>query len=184
MVARIAPRLRRPALVVAFDLFATAALALGLPLALQALVAWPAWAQQGCYALLFALSGVVLGAGYPANTQAFVARVTQRPGGNPAAAAGGLIDALDHLGATLGALTVGTIILPALGTQATLHAVALGTALLGAVWLARVRLRPRQPTAGARDSREVGGLEIQVTRAAATGARTRSGSRARRPLRP
>ncbi len=135
-LGRVAPRLERPGLVVAVVLGATAALAVSVPVALRALVDWPGWAQQAAYGLLFALSGAVLGAGYPVNTQAFVAR---REATGSAASAGGLIDALDHLGATAGALTVGTVILPALGTRATMHAVALVSALLGAGWLTRVR---------------------------------------------
>lgn len=133
VVARRAPELRRPVVSVALVLFATAAFALVLPPVLRALAQWPAWAQQATFALLFMCAGVVLGVGYPANTQALLTRAP----GEGSATAGGLIDALDHLGATVGALTVGTVVLPAIGATATLHLLALLTCALGLGWLAQ-----------------------------------------------
>ena len=84
--------------------------------------------------MLFACTGSLLGACYPAVAHVLLSRHSGAP---DAARAGGLVDALDHLGATLGALTVGTVVLPAAGASTTLRLIALAAAAVGGIWLAR-----------------------------------------------
>ena len=54
-----------------------------------------------------------------------------------AARAGGIMDAMDHLGATVGALLTGTVVLPALGTGPTLRGLAVMCSAVTGVWVLR-----------------------------------------------
>jgi spermidine synthase len=133
-VGRLAPRLRKPSAAVAVVLVAVALFAFMLPSGLQWLSGRTPFTQQVSFGLLFACTGALLGAGYPLTAQVLLAH---RVGNPNAARAGGLVDALDHFGAALGALTVGTIILPAVGATSTLRWVALVAFVVGGVWLSR-----------------------------------------------
>lgn len=136
VAGRIAPGLRRPAAGAAAVLVGTALLALVLSLVLPALGAQPPWVQQLGYAAGFAASGLGLGAGFPISAQMLLAGSGGGNAGGATARAGGLMDAMDHLGAALGALVTGTLVLPAIGARATLHVVAAIAAVVGCLLVA------------------------------------------------
>lgn len=138
-VGRVAPGIARPAMAVGAILASTALLAAGLSPLLRWLAERSSWVQQVGFGLLFSLAGALLGACYPALAQVLIAQ--RETDGARTASAGGLIDALDHLGATLGALSVGTIILPAIGAGATLRLIALVTFAVGIGWLMQAKVR-------------------------------------------
>jgi spermidine synthase len=139
LAAGLAPRVLRPALFFAGTLAALAVTSLVLASALPILAASPGFARQLAYAAAFLLAGAVLGTVFPAAAQVLLRVPGALTAVDPTAPTGGLIDAMDHFGAMLGALAVGSLILPALGTTMTLLFVAAQCVGVAGLWLARVR---------------------------------------------
>jgi predicted membrane-bound spermidine synthase len=140
VAGRRAPLCGRPASVVSGVLIGTAAFDLLLSRLLPPVGVWSPVAQQIVYAFLFCCTGTCLGAVFPASAETLL-RVSSESGRDRSAArAGGIMDAMDHVGAAVGALFTGTLILPAVGTVPTLSFVA---CLVGTVGLARLLLLRR-----------------------------------------
>ncbi len=110
---------------------------------IDAMGRWSSGTEEILYGVLFFLAGAMLGATVPA-----VAKALTASGGNsmdalaPAARgasrdlrAAGLLSAMDHLGAMVGSLTIGTLVLPALGTRATLEAVVIASSVAACIAL-------------------------------------------------
>ncbi|MBI5507473.1 MAG: hypothetical protein HY903_01850 [Deltaproteobacteria bacterium] len=117
---------------------ATTAVALAMiPLLPLLQTAAPVVMQLG-FGALFGVAGLTLGVSFPAVAAVLLAPA---PGGAASAAgsAGGLVDAFDHLGAMLGAVVTGTVLLPAIGATATLGIIAGGSAAVAALWSLRAR---------------------------------------------
>jgi len=134
IVGRLAPSLGRPAAAASAILVGTALFALALTWILWLVEHWPASAQQVAFAILFCSAGTCLGATFPASAEALL-----RASPGATARAGGIMDATDHLGAAVGALLTGTLILPAIGAFTTLSFVALLAATAGCTWLLLAR---------------------------------------------
>jgi hypothetical protein len=107
--------------------------------------------EELAYALLFFLAGAVLGAIVPSVAKSLVEPPSESKRGSPLPAmsetmreprAAGLLSTMDHLGAMVGALTVGTLVLPALGTRATLEAVIVATSVAAYVVLSSSWAKP------------------------------------------
>jgi spermidine synthase len=138
---RIAPQFRKPSAAAGAVLVSTAVFAFLLPTGLRWLDNMPVWAEQTGYAFLFVATGTLLGAVYPTIAQVLLSRSASDE--HRSSGAGGLIDALDHLGAAVGAITVGSVILPAIGGAATLRLIAGLTVAVGGVWVVQsARARP------------------------------------------
>jgi spermidine synthase len=136
LLSAVAPRVRRPEVSVLAVTVALTGLAAALaPLASSAADAAGA-AREPAFAALFVAAGTGLGASFPAAAQVLLSQ----PGGS-ASGTGGLMDAMDHLGAMVGALVTGSFLVPALGASATLHLVAFASAGMAVLWLARVAWR-------------------------------------------
>ena len=143
MLGRIAPRVARPAILLVGVLVSLAIFTLGLTPVLSFLSARVGVLQQLGYGGLFVAIGVGLGASFPAAAQVLLSAA--QPVGSareePMAFAGGLMDAMDHLGAMLGALVTGSLLLPAFGSMTTLSLLAASSAAMSGVWLVRI-MRP------------------------------------------
>jgi hypothetical protein len=139
-IGRLAPALERPAAAASWVLIGTALFAIALMGLLRLVGLWPASVQQVAYGVLFCSAGTCLGAIFPASAEALLRASPGSAGDRATARAGGIMDAVDHLGAAIGALFTGTLILPAIGTFATLSFVALLSAVAGLAWLLLLRL--------------------------------------------
>jgi predicted membrane-bound spermidine synthase len=138
MAGRLAPSLERPAGFGAWILIGTALFALLLSGLLRVVDLWQPTGRQIAFAVFFCSAGTCLGAVFPTCAEALIRGSSDR-GDRVAARAGGAMDAMDHLGAAVGALVTGTVILPAIGAFATLHSVALLAAATGCTWLVVAR---------------------------------------------
>jgi spermidine synthase len=115
----------------------TGAIALVVAGAILVVEPWPIAAQQVVFSAMFVAAGACLGLGFAACAHALM-----RLDGASAGRAGGLMDAMDHLGATVGALVTGTLVLPAIGTSATLACAAALAGSAGVVlWILRGPVR-------------------------------------------
>jgi spermidine synthase len=87
----------------------------------------PLWAGQILLLLLVLAAGVGTGVVFPLSAHIAVLS------GRPLARAAGTLDAVDHLGAALGAFLTGVILVPVLGRTITCLLLALACALIGAM---------------------------------------------------
>lgn len=87
----------------------------------------PLWAGQILLLLLVLAAGVGTGVVFPLSAHIAVLS------GRPLARAAGTLDAVDHLGAALGAFLTGVILVPVLGRTTTCLLLALACALIGAI---------------------------------------------------
>jgi spermidine synthase len=117
-----------PKLTAATALAVTAVLALLIGPITQRMESWPLLAQQTIYGVLFVAGGVCLGLAVTACANALMSGASASTG-----RAGGLMDATDHLGAAVGALLTGTLVLPAVGAGAALAFAATLAASVGLV---------------------------------------------------
>ncbi|MBW1870924.1 MAG: fused MFS/spermidine synthase [Deltaproteobacteria bacterium] len=125
-------------------LLGLAGLAAGLPGLLSPVIynSLPLWAGQGLILLLLICVGLSTGIVFPLSSQ-----VAMSSGRSLARVAGNL-DALDHLGAAIGAFITGLLLVPVLGRTTTCFLIALGVGLTGLYNLLAGRLvrHRRAPT--------------------------------------
>ncbi|MEW5945617.1 MAG: fused MFS/spermidine synthase [bacterium] len=97
------------------------------------------WASQSVFYCYVLFCGALTGWLFPVACSLHLT-----PGGKPAATAG-LVDSLDHVGASLGAFISGAILIPVLGVSATGGLIAVTNSAAAVLWAAHIFLSSRSP---------------------------------------